>query len=398
MSEWKEYKLEQVIEKFIDYRGKTPNKKLSGIPLITAKIIKNGRLMDPTEFISEDDYKSWMTRGYPKINDLIITTEAPLGEVALINNEKVALAQRIITLQTKKDNCCSVFLKYYFQSHIGQGALQSRASGSTVEGIKSAELKKVEIFLPSLQEQTAIASVLSSLDDKIDLLHRQNKTLEQIAETLFRKWFVRRPELVEGEDAHEGWEKKSLLEFLELVGGGTPKTSNSEYWNGDIWWLSGGDISQNHKGVITKAEKTITEYGLNNSSAKLLPEYSTVITARGTVGKYCLIAEPMTFSQSNYGIKPKLDGCYFFAYLLLGSSIEQLLSAAYGSVFDTITTSTFKDYQVVLPKEIVIRKFEVVVRPYFEKIINNTKQIQSLTKMRDTLLPKLMSGEVRVKM
>jgi type I restriction enzyme, S subunit len=211
MSDWKDYVLEDVIDKFIDYRGKTPKKTTSGIPLVTAKIVKNGRLLEPNEYIAEEDYESWMTRGYPEINDVILTSEAPLGEVALIKNKRIALAQRIITLQTKKNICDSVFLKYYFQSNEGQASLQSRASGSTVEGIKAAELKKLEISLPPLHEQTAIASILSSLDDKLDLLHRQNTILEKMAETLFRQWFV--------EEAKEEWEEVELGQLIEINGG-----------------------------------------------------------------------------------------------------------------------------------------------------------------------------------
>ena len=139
-----------------------------------------------------------------------------------------------------------------------------------------------EIPLPPLPEQRAIASVLSSLDNKIDMLHRQNKTLEAMAETLFRPWFV--------EEADERWGEDSLLTLIQLVGGGTPKTSIPDYWDGNIPWLAGGDIASNHKSFVLNTEKRITENGLNNSSAKLLPKYATVISARGTVGKYCLLA------------------------------------------------------------------------------------------------------------
>ena len=215
--------------------------------------------------------------------------------------------------------------------------------GSAVPSLTVSVINEIDISLPEKDEQNEIAEVLSSLDDKIDLLHRQNQTLEQMAETLFRQWFV--------EEADEGWEETTLFDAIELVGGGTPKTSIEEYWNGNIKWLSGGDIASNHKSIITSSEKTITEEGLNNSSAKLLPKFSTVISARGTVGKYCIISEPMAYSQSNYGIKPKYQDCYFFTYLLINHSVEELNSAAYGSVFDTITTNTFKGLDVGLPSE-----------------------------------------------
>ena len=125
-----------------------------------------------------------MTRGLPEIDDVVLTTEAPLGEVALIKDKNVALAQRIITLRGKKEFVFNPFLKYYFQNETGQHELQSRASGTTVFGIKASVLRQVPVVLPPLPEQRAIAAILSSLDDKIDLLHRQNKTLEAMPEAL----------------------------------------------------------------------------------------------------------------------------------------------------------------------------------------------------------------------
>ena len=198
------------------------------------------------------------------------------------------------------------------------------------------------------------------------------------------------------EEAEEGWKTTSLFDVIELLGGGTPKTEVAEYWNGNIKWISAKDITANHKGFITETEKAITDLGLEKSSTKILPKYATAISARGTVGNYCLLSESMAFSQSNYGIKPRYKDCYFFTYLLVAISIDELQAAAYGSVFDTITTSTFKEHKINTPPEIEIQSFEESIKPYFEKIFINQNQIRTLTHLRDTLLPKLMSGEVRV--
>ena len=181
-----------------------------------------------------------------------------------------------------------------------------------------------------------------------------------------------------------------------IVGGGTPKTSIPEYWDGDIPWLAGGDIASNHKSFVNHSVKSITELGLNKSSAKLLPQYASVISARGTVGKYCILAKPMAFSQSNYGILPNVSECFFFTYLIVNHVVKELQSSAYGSVFDTITTKTFKEIDISLPEETEILQFEQEVSAYFNKIFLNTTQIRTLGKLRDTLLPKLMSGEVLV--
>lgn len=134
-SEWKEYALEDVVDKFIDYRGKTPQKTDFGIPLITAKIIKGGFIQKVNEFISEDNYLSWMTRGFPEINDVVLTTEAPLGEVAQIKtDDKIALAQRIITMRGKKEVLDNTFLRYFLQCGLGQSRLYAKATGTTVIG------------------------------------------------------------------------------------------------------------------------------------------------------------------------------------------------------------------------------------------------------------------------
>lgn len=366
MSEWKDYKLGDVVE--VKYGKAHQNLKEGNIPAYGS-----GGFMRNVEKAIYDK------------ESILIPRKGTLNNI-LFKDEPFWTVDTMFWTKIDINKSYPKFLFYY----LTQFDFANMNVGSAVPSMTVPVLNDIDILIPPVKEQIAIASVLSSLDDKIDLLHRQNKTLEQMAETLFRKWFVG--------DSDEGWEEKSLLEYVELVGGGTPKTSNSEYWDGSIWWLSGGDISTNHKAVITKAEKTITEKGFNNSSAKLLPRLSTVITARGTVGRYCLLGEAMTFSQSNYGIMPKINVCYFFTFLLVGNSVEQLLSAAYGSVFDTITTNTFKEFQTKLPDHDVIQEFEKIVTPYFEKIISNTNQIQSLTKLRDTLLPKLMSGEVRVKM
>ena len=302
-------------------------------------------------------------------------------------NGKFNAYQRTYIINIDRKNCDYKFIFYVLKKQLSN--LEAISHGTATKYLTLSILNNITDLIPSLLEQKAIAEVLSSLDDKIDLLHRQNKTLEDMAQTLFRKWFV--------EDKDERWKVFSLYDAIELVGGGTPSTSVPEYWGGEIGWVSGRDVAANHKGIISSAEKSISVEGLKNSSAKLIPRHSTVISARGTVGKYCILLEPMAFSQSNYGIKPKLGDAYFFTYLLIDFSIDELQSAAYGSVFDTITTDTFRGHSVKLPQVNVIQEFEIEVTPLFEKMISNQSQIQILENLRDALLPKLMSGKVRMK-
>jgi type I restriction enzyme S subunit len=189
-SELTTYALEDCLDALIDYRGKTPRKTGDGIPLITAKVVKRGRIESPNEFIAHEDFDAWMTRGLPNVGDVVMTTEAPLGEVGQILKLPVALAQRIVTLRGKKRILQNDYLLYALQSEPVQAQLRGRSSGTTVVGIKQSELRKVTLDLPPFNVQGEIAGVLKSLDDRIDLLRQTNVTLESIAQALFKSWFI----------------------------------------------------------------------------------------------------------------------------------------------------------------------------------------------------------------
>jgi len=146
-SGWRSLPLEEAMDAIIDYRGKSPRKTPFGVPLITAKVVKDGRILPPTEFIDPADYDEWMRRGLPRAGDVLITTEAPLGEVAQLDGRKVALAQRLIALRGKQDVLDSTFLKFLLQSQRVQDSLKARSTGTTVAGIRQSELRRIELLL-----------------------------------------------------------------------------------------------------------------------------------------------------------------------------------------------------------------------------------------------------------
>ena len=390
MSEWQEYVLEDVIDKFIDYRGKTPTKTAFGIPLVTAKIVKAGKILPPNEFIAPEYYDSWMTRGLPEIDDVVLTTEAPLGEVALIKDKSVALAQRIITLRGKKEYVFNPFLKYYFQNDTGQHELQSRASGTTVFGIKASVLKKMPVTLPSVEEQKYIATVLSNLDDKIDLLHRQNKTLEAMAETLFRQWFVE-------ETGH--WEEVALEDVTTRITDG----SHASPATVEI-------------GKPMASVKDMYEWGINTTSCRRISEedYEKLVRADcrplkddiliakdGSYLKHVFVAEndlDVVILSSIAILRP--NGRYhpmlLAIYLKMNSTIEAMGNIVTGAVIPRIVLKDFRKFKLRLPPSDVQEKAIKNISPIYKKCWKNNRQIQTLEKLRDSLLPKLMSGEVRV--
>ena len=320
------------------------------------------------------------------------------AEGALLNQNAVRLRtvdrelveQRFIYDVMKTDS----FLNY----------IVNRAQGSASQAsIKLTDIFGYDITLPPLPEQTAIASILSTIDAKIENNLAINKTLEEMAMALYKEWFVDFGPFQDGKFVEselgmipEGWEVKQFLNLFKLLSGGTPKTKISGYWNGDIDWVSAKDIGNQGGSYIVSTEKKITEIGLNNSATKILPEDTVIVVARGSVGKYGIIASPMAMNQSCYGIYSKSSFSQGITYLVVQSLINHFLNVAYGSVFDTITTSTFKSIEILVPPPETMEEVKDKIDPLFEKIKRNYRENQFLTTLRDTLLPKLISGEVRL--
>ncbi|ELZ5051716.1 MULTISPECIES: restriction endonuclease subunit S [Enterobacteriaceae] len=400
MSEWTPIKLGSIVNITNGFAFKSENFLTSltfnTLPVLKIKNVANGdvHLKDVQYHLIDSKYDKYTSSK----GDILITLtgnhpQALTQVVGAVSKQKfdtlAYINQRVAKIDPISSLAFKDFIYYFLKEKSTHDYLASQSSGSANQAnISKADIENVELLLPPVTEQIAIASVLSSLDDKIDLLHHQNKTLESMAETLFRQWF--------DVDSNDEWQEKNVLDIFTLVGGGTPKTSVAEYWTDEIPWISGGDISAAHQGYLYSTEKSISLAGLQNSSAKLLPKNSTVISARGTVGKYALLARDMAFSQSNYGIVSKIGSYPFFIYLLVGFIVDDLLTAAYGSVFDTITTRTFESVNLKFPSLNSIEKFNEEISPIFSKKETNTQQIKTLENLRDTLLPKLMSGEVRV--
>ena len=294
-------------------------------------------------------------------------------------------------------------------------------------------------YLP-LPEQRAIAHILGTLDDKIELNRRMNETLEATARALFKSWFVDFdpvvvnvikagnpiPEKFAKRAAHyrqnpdalrlpehilrlfpdrfvdselgpipEGWEVKTFSDTVEIISGGTPSTSVAAYWGGNIPWFSVADAPDHSQVWVIDTEKKITKQAVESSSTRILPEGTTIITARGTVGRLALVGVPMAFNQSCYGLRGKM-GKGFYTYFSTRRAVSLLKKRTHGSVFSTITRSTFKTVDVISPPELLIMEFEKRVEPALSAIKRNTIENRLLANLRDTLLPKLVSGEVRV--
>jgi type I restriction enzyme S subunit len=377
---WKTYKLSEALE--IKY-GKDHKKVSDGdIPIYgTGGIMRFGN-----QFLYDDE-------------SILIPRKGSLNNIYYLNKP----FWTVDTLFWSKINKEIVFPKYLFYN-LKILDFANMDVGTAIPSLTTKLLNKIEVNIPPLPEQKAIANILSTIDDKIENNLAINKTLEDMAMALYKHWFVDFGPFQDGEfiDSElglipKGWEVMPFLELFELLSGGTPKTSIEDYWNGNIYWVSAKDIGGSGSIYINDTEKKITKLGIKKSATKILPEDTVIVVARGSVGKFGMITKPMCMNQSCYGIYSKSSYSQAITYLLIDSLMKHFLNVAYGSVFDTITTSTFKSISVLLPPDNLMVKIGNEIDVLFRDKKTNIKENQTLTKLRDTLLPKLISGEVRLK-
>ncbi|WP_437891435.1 restriction endonuclease subunit S [Phytobacter sp. V91] len=277
-----------------------------------------------------------------------------------------------------------IFL-FYLLKTLG---LEELNEDSAVPGLNRDTAYTQILSLPPLPEQKAIASVLSSLDDKIDLLHRQNKTLESMAETLFRQWFI--------EEAQEDWPETTIGEVFTLNGGSTPSTKNDDFWDGDISWTSPRDLSGSESIFLMSTERKITSLGLKRISSGLLPVRTLLMSSRAPIGYLSITDIPVAINQGYIAIRESSHYHSEYMYLWCKLNMEIIKNSGNGSVFQEISKSSFRDLTFIEPPKEKVLSFNELTRDLFEKNRLNTKQIRRLEKLRNTLLPKLMSGDVRV--
>jgi type I restriction enzyme, S subunit len=219
-----------------------------------------------------------------------------------------------------------------------------------------------------------------------------NETLEGLAQSLFTFRFVNATK----DELPKDWMIGPILNHAKLLSGGTPKTEQQDYWNGDIHWASAKDVSQCGQSFLVTTERTITQKGLEESATQMIPAFCTVVVARGaTTGRMVMFGREMAMNQTCYALA-STTGTPFALYCQLRHEMGDLVHTAHGSVFDTITTSTFAGSRVLLPLKETLEEFEKIVSPIFHRILANTEESRTLVALRDALLPKLLSGEVWV--
>jgi len=394
----------------------------TGVPLISVREIGHGtfHIDAKTPRVSEATIAR-LSEYVLDEGDIVFARKGGIERCALIRKRQKGwfLGSDGIRLRPPK-SCDARFLAYSLQTDAVKNWLVQNSTGSTMASLNQATIGRLPILLPEIGRQKAVADTLEALDDRIALLRETNATLEAIAQALFKSWFVdfdpvrarsegREPDGVDPDTAAlfpdgfeeselgripRGWRVGSILEIASLLSGGTPKTDRPEYWGGETSWASAKDVSQSTSTVLVRTERTITRKGLHESSTRLIPALATVVVARGaTTGRMVLLGNEMAMNQTCYALTSK-NATPIALFCQMRREIAMLVNAAHGSVFDTITTSTFSRSKIVLPLPSLLSRFEKVARPLFEGIVLGTEAVDTLGSLRDTLLPRLISGQL----
>ena len=268
------------------------------------------------------------------------------------------------------------YILKFLKPHFTQIATNKQTTG--LGHVTIADLKRMSLVVPAKEVQERIVSVLKAVDDKIEVNSNINENLQQQAAALFSSLYDRSNTEVR------------FTDLIQILGGGTPKTGENTYWNGNIAFFTPKDVSMPYT-LIT--EKTITEEGLSHCNSRLYPVNTVLVTARGTVGKVGMSGIPMAMNQSCYALVGK-ETHQLLVYFYTLKAVDRLKHKASGAVFDAITTRDFESEQIMKLSADDAKAFLCIAEPMFQKVLNNCIENLRLSRLRDSLLPKLMSGEI----
>ena len=327
------------------------------------------------------------------VGDIVIArTGATTGYNKRIKDSiNAVFASYLIRFKINKEIADDCFISYVLKSDSYFGFIDNAIGGSAQPGINARVLSQFSFLLPPLPEQKAIADVLSSLDDKIDLLTRQNKTLEDLAQAYFRKWFI--------EDASDEWEVGKAKDYFEIGIGKTPPRKE-EHWfsknNNDVVWVSISDMGKAGM-FIGDSSEYLTKDAVKQFNIKRVPKGAIILSFKLTVGRVAIALRDFTTNEAiaHFIYRNLYEREYLYFYL---KTFDYYLLGSTSSIATAVNSKIIKDMPFVMPDVETLKKYHKIAAPMFSKIESNTNQILTLQKIRDTLLPKLISGEIRVKM
>lgn len=384
----------------------------TGTPIITVEHLGVNKIIHSN--LPKVNKKDWerLSKYALKKNDIVFSRVGSVDRCALVsdNEENWLFSGRCLRVRVKNlDIVDPKYLSYYFANKKFKRYIRSIAVGATMPSINTKILSEIQIEIPDIDSQRKVADLFYSLDSKKWINESIIENLGHISKTFFKRWFVDfefpneegKPYKTSGGKMVESelgmipkdWKVEFLHDFVDFLSGGTPKTTVQEYWNGSIPFFTPKDAKTNLYTTIT--EKTITELGLEKCNSKLYPKNTLFITARGTVGKLALANKAMAMNQSCFALKHK-ENQQFYLYHVVENLVKKIILGANGAVFSAINLSDLKHLKYIYSNENLISKFENTVSFFYDQMSLLEEENIKLQQIRDSLLPKLLSGEIKI--
>src|SRR5690554_407122 len=368
-----------------------------GTPVITVEHIQDFRIQDfDYPSVTEEDKKR-LSKYLLKEGDIIFTRVGSVDLSAYVDKSQDGwmFSSRMLSVRTNKE-VDSKFISYFFRQNSFRKYIYRISVGATMPSINTGILKGIPISYPPIEKQKAIAQVLTAFDDKIENLRAQNDTLEEIAQTIFKEWFGN---YQVGDELPEGWRVGKLGEEFDISIGRTPPRKETQWFSDTPTgkkWISIKDIG-NCGVYIENTAEYLTDKAIEKFNIPIIPKNTTILSFKMTVGKLTITTEDMLSNEAIAHLKLKnntfLTSEYIYLYL---QNLDFNSLGSTSSIVTAINSTIIKNLDFVIPDKNALNKFSKMIDSIFEKIKNNTEQIQTLTQTRDTLLPKLMSGALRV--
>lgn len=378
-----------------------------GVPVIRGNNQSSVSVFHDDDYVFVSDEKSiQLTPNLAFPGDVIFTQRGTLGQVGVIPKnakyERYVISQSQMKLTVHSEKAEAMYVYYYFRRPDIVQTIINLSQSSGVPHINLGTLKNFEIPLPPVDVQQRIVSTLSAYDDLIENSRRRIDLLEQSARMLYKEWFVslRFPghEHVQVKDGvPQGWEIKLFGDVCQTIGGGTPSTQKREFWDdGNIIWVTPTDVTRNDCLALLDTEKKITEDGLRNSSAKLLPPDTILMTSRASIGFFAMMDKEASTNQGFISIIPNEPVLKMYMLHNLIFRVEEIRSNAGGTTFKEIPKSRFRAMSITIPPKHLLEQFEENVYTILQQTRILKKQIKGLQQARDLLLLRLMNGEISV--
>lgn len=366
----------------------------SGVPVLNGSNLEGFSLSEKAfRFVTKEKADS-LNKANAHRGDIVITHRGTLGQIVFIPQD--SKYDRYVISQSQfrvrcNDKVLPEYLVYYFHTPIGQHKLLSNASQVGVPALArpSSTFQQIEVVLPELSIQKCVVEIISTIQKKIVNNQELNDNLEQQAQSYFQELFV--------DNADPEWTTGTISDLGAVVGGSTPSKAKPEYYTeSGIAWITPKDLSINKSKFVSHGENDITELGLKNSSAAIMPEGTVLFSSRAPIGYIAIAAGEVTTNQGFKSVVPKPEIGTPFVYFFLKNTLPVIEGMASGSTFKEVSGSTMKNVPAVIPDAETLAKFSDFCAPIFAQQRILEEQNQSLATLRDNLLPKLMSGEIDV--